>query len=80
MQPPVKRPVLNKVFVIDISHVKVITAIGAGKKAQGVTISKHGTKVYVTDNMENTVSVKDVATQKVTATVPEGKGPDGTSY
>ena len=43
-------------------------------------VSKDGTKVYVNNNMDNSVSIIDLATQKVTATVPEGKGPDGTSY
>jgi len=75
-----ERSVSNKVFVIDISNVKVITTIIVGNKAHGVVISKDGTTVYVTNSIDNTISIIDVATQKVTATIPVGKGPNGISY
>jgi YVTN family beta-propeller protein len=75
-----KRPVSDKVYVIDIANAKVIHTITTGQKAHGVVVSRDGKTTYVTNSLANTVSIIDVATQKVTATVPVGEGPNGISY
>ena len=75
-----KRPVSNKVFVIDVANAKVMSTIQVGNKAHGVVVSQDGKTVYVTNSIDNTVSIIDVATQKVTGTVPVGKSPNGISY
>ncbi|RJQ23038.1 MAG: YncE family protein [Nitrospiraceae bacterium] len=75
-----QRPVSDKVYVIDISYAKVINTIKVGNKAHGVVVSRDGKAAYVTNTSDNTISIIDVITQKVTGTVPVGKGPNGISY
>ena len=42
-------------------------------------MSPDGSKVYVTNNLSNTVSVINTATNTVTATIPVGANPFGVS-
>ena len=65
------RPVSNEVYVIDIPNAKVISTIKVGKKAHGVVVSNDGKSVFVTNTMDNTVSVIDVASQKVIHTIQQ---------
>lgn len=74
------RPVSNQVFVIDILNGKVLNTIIAGNKAHDIVVSKEGKTVFVTNSMDNTVSLIDVATQKVIRIIPVGKDPNGISY
>jgi len=75
-----QRPVSDKVYVIDILNAKVISAIKVGNKAHGVVVSRDGKTAYVTNTLDNTISIIDVITQKVTDTITVGKGPNGISY
>lgn len=74
-----ERPVSNKVFVIDIVNAKTISTIVVGNKAHGVFVSKDGKTVYITNSIDDTVSVVDVSTQKITHTIRVGKGTNGIS-
>jgi YVTN family beta-propeller protein len=53
----------------------VIAAIPVGIEASGVAVTPDGSKVYVVNTRDNTVSVIATATNKVTATIPVGNGP-----
>jgi YVTN family beta-propeller protein len=46
-----------------------------GKLPHWIAISSDGRTVYVTDEGSNDVSVVDLASQKVTATIPVGNAP-----
>lgn len=51
----------------------MISTITPGKEAHRVVVSNDGQKVYITNSVDNTVSVIDVTTQKVIRTIPVGK-------
>jgi YVTN family beta-propeller protein len=53
----------------------VVATILAGSQPTGVVISPDGTRAYVTDSVDNTVSVIDTATNTVIATFPVGLAP-----
>ena len=56
---------------------QVIATIPVGNGPWGITIGAWGNNAYVTNSMDNTVSVIDLETMTVTATVDVGKGPKG---
>jgi YVTN family beta-propeller protein len=74
------RPVSDKVFVIDIENATVTNTITIGKAAHGVVVSKSGKTAYATNSNDGTVSVIDVSSEKVTATIPVGITPNGISF
>ena len=51
--------------------------MNVGKRPYGIAVSPDGSKVYVTNEYSNTVSVIDTATNTVTATVPVESYPSG---
>ncbi len=51
--------------------------MNVGTDPWGITVSPDGSKVYVTSNDSNTVSVIDTAAKKVTATINVGNKPSG---
>ena len=53
----------------------VIATIPVGNDPIGVAVSPDGTRAYVTNNINDTVSVIDTATNTVTATIPVGDHP-----
>ena len=74
------RPASDKVFVIDIEKATVTNTIKVGNAAHGVVVSKSGKMAYATNTNDGTVSVIDVETEKVIATVPVGITPNGISF
>ncbi|HII91403.1 MAG TPA: PKD domain-containing protein [Methanosarcina sp.] len=60
----------SDVLVIDTFAKKEIARIPVGNSSGGISVNPAGTKVYVANRNSNDVSVIDVATNKVTATVP----------
>ncbi|MFC5269781.1 YncE family protein [Adhaeribacter terreus] len=74
------RPVSDKVFVIDIEKAAVTNTINVGNAAHGVVVSKSGKTAYSTNTNDGTVSVIDVALEKVIATIPVGFTPNGISF
>lgn len=72
-------PSSNKLYVIDVSTNTVISAITVGNGTHGVVTSLDGTKVFVTNTLDNTVSVIDALTLSVISTVSVGEAPNGIS-
>jgi len=63
--------------VIDTATNNVVATATAGNTPYGVAITPDGTRVYVTNYADNTVSVINTATNTAVATVPVGSGPWG---
>lgn len=73
-QPPGKF-----VYKVDVSEGKVIKEINSGGAPHGVVVSKDGKFVYITNLLGGDVSVIDTASDRVVATIPVGKEPNGVS-
>lgn len=66
--------------MIDTQNNKVAATIEVGKGAHGVVPSDDGRSVFVTDTFDDTVSVIDVASQKVVNTISVGNAPNGITF
>ena len=64
------------VNVIDTATNTVTATIPVGNGPVGVSVNPAGTKVYTTNDVDDTVSVIDTATNTVTATIHVGTTPD----
>ena len=53
----------------------MVATIPVGLGPIGVAITPDGTRVYVTNDNSDTISVIDTATNTVVATIPVGSGP-----
>lgn len=67
----------NTVSKIDLSTRQVVATIQTGNGAHGVAVSPDNKYVYVTNMYESTVSVIDNGINKVIATIPVDKEPNG---
>lgn len=65
----------NSVMVIDAATNAVVATITVGTLPAGVAVSPDGTRVYVSNAVDNTVSVIATATNSVIATIPVGVDP-----
>lgn len=74
------RPSSDKVYVLDIAAGIVTDSITAGNAVHGVVVSNDGSKVFVTNSEDNTVSVIDGKTHAVIATIPVGVEPNGITW
>jgi YVTN family beta-propeller protein len=74
------RPASDQVFVIDIENATVSNTLKVGNAAHGVVVSKSGNTAYSTNTNDGTVSVIDVSSEKVVATIPVGLTPNGISF
>lgn len=72
-------PVGNKLYVIDVASNTVIDEIVVGNGAHGVVTNKDGSKVFVSNLLDNTVSVVDAASRTVLQSIPVEKAPNGVS-
>jgi YVTN family beta-propeller protein len=71
-------PVPGIVSVIDtMTNTVVGSPIPVGSDPYGIAITPDGSKVYVTNEADNTVSVIDTATNMVVAVLPVGGAPIG---
>ena len=52
-----------------------MATVPVGHYPQGVAVTRDGSRVYVANTNDNTMSVIDTATNLVVATVPVGHGP-----
>jgi YVTN family beta-propeller protein len=71
----------NSPGTVSVIATSTNTAVGApitvGHQPSGVAVTPDGSKVYVANTSDNTVSVISTATNQVTATVPVGTNPVG---
>ena len=63
------------VFVINTATHRVITLIGGLGNPEGITVSRDGKTVYVTNDVKNVVDVISAATNRVTRTIGVGEMP-----
>ena len=60
-----------------IATPNIVSLIPVGSKPTAVTVNALGTRAYVINSLDNTVSVIDTSTNTVIATIPVGAGPTG---
>ena len=65
--------------IVDLKAKAAVSTIETGEGAHGVVTSSDNKFLYVTNMFENTVSVIDLATKKVTETITVGEVPNGIS-
>ena len=63
--------------MIDTSTNSVIATVNVGLSPYGVAVTPDGEKIYVTNSLNNTTSVIDTTTYKVTAIETEMNQSDG---
>lgn len=73
------QPTSEIVYKIDLTEMKVIKSIKAGKAPHGIVVSKDGKFVYVANLLSGDVSVIDTATDTEIAKIEIGKEPNGIS-
>ncbi|MGW4464035.1 YVTN family beta-propeller repeat protein [Micromonospora sp. NPDC004704] len=67
----------NIVHVVDVATHSVIGTIPVGTYPTGVAVNPAGTRLYVANGRDRTVSVVDLATHATIATIPVGTDPEG---
>ncbi|GKU27590.1 hypothetical protein CFOLD11_44170 [Clostridium folliculivorans] len=70
----------NSVSKIDLATKQVVATIETGKGAHGVVVSPDNKYVYVTNMYDDSVSIIDNATNKVTANISVDAEPNGISF
>ena len=70
----------STVSVIDTRRNAVVETLITGPGAHGVVVSGDGSRVFIANSFANTVSVIDVASQRVIGTVAVGAKPGGMTY
>lgn len=68
------------VSIIDTTSFTVLETVETGQVAHGVVIEPSSRYAYITNIYGNSISVLDLAQQKVIATIPSGSGPNGISF
>ncbi|MCC7301292.1 MAG: YncE family protein [Bacteroidia bacterium] len=72
-------PSSNKLYVINTSTNTVTNTVTVGNGAHGVVTNSDGTRIFVTNLKDNSVSVVDAQSLTVIGTVPVGEKPNGIS-
>jgi YVTN family beta-propeller protein len=67
----------GKLVVVDTATNSVTATVGVGTNPYSAIVNPAGTRVYVSNVGDNTVSVVDASTNAVIATVAVGAGPQG---
>ncbi|HTP45431.1 MAG TPA: choice-of-anchor Q domain-containing protein [Casimicrobiaceae bacterium] len=67
----------GNLVVVDTAANEVDTTVAVGANPYAAVVNPGGTRVYVSNFNDNTVSVLDASTNGVIATVPVGAGPQG---
>lgn len=70
----------STVSVIDTRQNAVVETLITGRGAHGVVVSDDGDRVFIANSFANTVSVIDVASQRVIGSVAVGEKPGGITY
>lgn len=68
------------VSLIDTATHGVVKTLTTGRGAHGVAASADSWRGFVTNSMENTMTVVDVPGRRVLRSFPVGKGPNGITY
>ncbi|BBZ63529.1 YVTN family beta-propeller repeat protein [Mycolicibacterium monacense] len=66
--------------LIDTRTMSVRATVETGAGPHGVVIDSSGRRAWVTNSYDDSVSVIDLAGERVSTTIPVGKGPNGISY
>lgn len=74
-----ERPISNKLFVIETATNKIIETVNVGQGSHGVCTNADGSKIFVTNIYDNTVSVIDATNYTILQTVNVGVTPNGIS-
>jgi YVTN family beta-propeller protein len=74
------RPPSNLLFEIDVATNSIAATIEVGLGAHGVVVSRDGSRIYVTNITDNTLSIVDADARREIATVPVGNDPNGVAY
>ncbi|HEX7273417.1 MAG TPA: choice-of-anchor Q domain-containing protein [Casimicrobiaceae bacterium] len=67
----------GNLVVVDTAANEIDTTVAVGANPYAAVVNPGGTRVYVSNFNDNTVSVLDASTNGVIATVPVGAGPQG---
>ncbi len=70
----------STVSVIDTQRNAVVKTLITGRGAHGVVVSDDGRRVFIANTFAGTVTVIDVAAQRVIGSVRVGAGPGGITY
>lgn len=74
------RPSSDKLFVMNISTGQIISTIATGDGAHGVVVSNDGLMVYVTNKLNNSVSVVNASDYSIVCEIPVGADPNGITF
>jgi len=74
------QPWSDKVYIIDVETAQISGTIAVGSGAHGVVISHDGLYAFVTNTNDDSVSVIEIASQKVVSTLTVGERPNGIGY
>lgn len=74
------RPASNRLFEIDVTSAAIVAMITVGQGAHGVVVSDDGSRAYVTNIADRSVSVVDTDARTVVATIAVGDKPNGIAH
>jgi len=74
------RPASDQLYFVDVASWAVRASVKVGRAAHGVVASEDGTRVFVTNVNDATVSVVDPIARAVVGTVTVGAKPNGISH
>lgn len=73
-------PSSDKLYVINTWSNTVTASVTVGNGAHGVVVSKDGRKIFVTNTLDDTISVIDAQSLNLITTISVGDAPNGISY
>ena len=69
--------IANGIYVVDGTATKVLGFMPTGKQAHGLYVDRTGSRMFITNRGEGSISVLDLATQTLTKwVIPGGGSPD----
>ncbi len=74
------RPASHLLYEVDVARAAVTATIETGSAPHGVVTDDKGTFAYVSNVLSNSVTVVDLLTKRVVATIPVGNGPNGIGF
>ena len=74
------RPASNRLYEIDVASATIAATITVGMGAHGVVVSDDGSRAYVTNIADRSVSVVDTLGRRVVTTIGVGDRPNGIAH